>query len=88
MLGFVNWHHAAFNLVGKASKVAPPVWVVHQLAFHFCVQLAVVLDFDLCKVLGVFFHEVSESKHQPGTLATFHRGPGAFLERSFGSLHR
>ncbi len=88
MLGLIDGHHAAFELVGQAAEIAPPLGVIVQLAAHFGQELAVVANLDFGQSLSVGYHQISKPQHHLAALGRRHLRVRPRAHRAFGCLHR
>ena len=65
VVGPVDGHHGAVDLVGETAVVIEPLGQILGLRVHLRDQLAVVAHLDLGEVLGVLLDQVGDAAQQP-----------------------
>ena len=87
MVGLVDRHDGALNLVGETAEVAPPFGIVVDLSQHLGEQLAVVAHLDFGQSLRVGRDQIGELHHQLAPAGRRHGGPRSFPQRERRDRH-
>ncbi len=87
VVGPVDGHHCALNLIGEATVVVEPLGHVLGLRTHLGDELAVVAHLDLPQMIGVLFDQLGDAAHDLAARGRRHLRPRAGVEGAVGGFH-
>ena len=86
VVGPVDRHHRALDLIGQAAVVVEPLRQVLGLRVHLRHQLAVVAHLDLGQVLGMLLDQPGDAAQHLAARGLRHGRPRALVEGAPGRL--